>query len=70
VKRNIKVMPCSTWADHLIGLHPASLSYEERRILEQHLEVCSACAAVFRDYRALDERIHHALSDPTVVHRP
>jgi hypothetical protein len=54
--------PCAQWADQL-AVSPDDLAPAERAALEAHLLSCQACAAVFAEYRQLDERIL-AVSSP------
>jgi anti-sigma factor RsiW len=56
------LQPCARWADQL-AVALDDLAPAERAALEVHLLSCQACAAVFAEYRQLDERIL-AVSSP------
>lgn len=56
-------VPCAVWAHRLAALHPNDLAPHEQGALQDHLAHCSACAAVFAAYQAMDASL---LSLPAV----
>ena len=54
---------CPEWAARLAALHRDDLAPEERATLQQHINICPNCAAVYAQYQQVDARI---LSLPVV----
>ncbi len=55
--KNASLMPCATWVERLAIRNYDDLSYADCMALNEHLALCSACAAAHAAYQLLGYRI-------------
>ncbi len=55
--KNASLMPCATWVERLAIRNYDDLSYADCMALNEHLALCSACAAAHAAYQLLGHHI-------------
>jgi PQQ enzyme repeat len=52
--KDTMLMPCSDWSDKLAVRKPEDLSPSARLALNEHMEICPACASVYSAYHFME----------------